>query len=96
MKEETEKRFCSYCGGRMLTWLRGAEENMMYYGDCSTIPFDDAFNKETYILSSRKIVEKLDRKKVGDTDIGNDLKKQIKDLKLLLRAYRKGIINEIM
>ena len=56
---------------------------------------EDAFSKETDILSSRKIVEKLDRKKVGDTDVGNELKSQIKDLKLLLRAYRKGLINEV-
>ncbi|MCE5222098.1 MAG: fructose-1,6-bisphosphatase [Clostridium sp.] len=56
---------------------------------------EDAFNKETDILSSRQIVEKLDRKKVGDTDIGKELKNQIKDLKLLLRAYRKGLINEV-
>ncbi|BCZ44948.1 fructose-1,6-bisphosphatase class 3 [Clostridium gelidum] len=56
---------------------------------------EDAFNNEIDILSSRKIVEKLDRKKVGDTDVGNELKNQIKDLKLLLRAYRKGLINEV-
>jgi fructose-1,6-bisphosphatase-3 len=56
---------------------------------------EDAFNKEIDILSSRKIVEKLDRKKVGDTDIGKELKNQITDLKLLLRAYRKGLINEL-
>ena len=56
---------------------------------------EDAFSKETDILSSRKIVEKLDRKKVGDTDVGNELRSQIKDLKLLLRAYRKGLINEV-
>lgn len=55
---------------------------------------EDAFSKETDILSSRQIVEKTDRKKVGDTDIGKELKNQIKDLKLLLRAYRKGLINE--
>jgi len=56
---------------------------------------EDAFSKETDILSSMKIVEKLDRKSVGDTDIGKEIKKQIYDLKLLLAAYRKGIINEI-
>lgn len=56
---------------------------------------EDAFNNEIDILSSRKIVEKLDRKKVGDTDVGKELKNQIKDLKLLLRAYRKGLINEV-
>ncbi|EKQ56509.1 MULTISPECIES: fructose-bisphosphatase class III [unclassified Clostridium] len=55
---------------------------------------EDAFSKETDILSSRQIVEKTDRKKVGDTDIGKELKNQIRDLKLLLRAYRKGLINE--
>lgn len=55
---------------------------------------EDAFSKESDILSSRQIVEKLDRKKVGDTDIGKELKNQIKDLKLLLIAYRKGLINE--
>ncbi|EHI97784.1 Fructose-1,6-bisphosphatase class 3 [Clostridium sp. DL-VIII] len=56
---------------------------------------EDAFSRETDILSSTKIVEKLDRKKVGDTDVGKELKNQIKDLKLLLKAYRKGLINEI-
>jgi fructose-1,6-bisphosphatase III len=56
---------------------------------------EDAFSKETDILSSRKIVEKLDRKKVGDTDVGKELKNQINDLKSLLRAYRKGLINEL-
>lgn len=56
---------------------------------------EDAFSKETDILSSTQIVEKLDRKKVGDTDIGKELKNQIKDLKLLLKAYRKGLINEV-
>ncbi|MFT8340737.1 MAG: fructose-1,6-bisphosphatase [Clostridium beijerinckii] len=56
---------------------------------------EDAFSKETDILSSTQIVEKLDRKKVEDTDIGKELKNQIKDLKLLLKAYRKGLINEV-
>lgn len=57
---------------------------------------EDAFSKETDIHSSMRIVEKLDRKKVGDTDIGKDLKNQINDLKLLLDAYRKGLINELV
>lgn len=57
---------------------------------------EDAFSKETDIHSSMRIVEKLDRKKVGDTDIGKDLKNQINDLKLLLDAYRKGLINELI
>ena len=57
---------------------------------------EDAFSKETDIHSSMRIVEKLDRKKVGDTDIGKDLKNQINYLKLLLDAYRKGLINELI
>ena len=57
---------------------------------------EDAFSKEADIHSSMRIVEKLDRKKVGDTDIGKDLKNQINDLKLLLDAYRKGLINELI
>lgn len=57
---------------------------------------EDAFSKETDIHSSMRIVEKLDRKKVGDTDTGKDLKNQINDLKLLLDAYRKGLINELI
>lgn len=56
---------------------------------------EDAFSKETDILSSIRIVEKLERKKVGDTDIGKEIKKQIRDLKLLLRAYREGLIDEV-
>ena len=56
---------------------------------------EDAFSKETDILSSRGIVEKLDGKSVGDTDIGKYIKNQIEDLKLLLTAYRTGVINEI-
>ena len=57
---------------------------------------EDAFSKEIDIHSSLRIVEKLDRKKVGDTDIGAELRRQINDLKLLLRAYRKGLINELV
>jgi len=34
------------------------------------------------------------RMRVADTDIGTDLKRQISDLKQLLRAYRHGIISE--
>ena len=34
------------------------------------------------------------RKRVGDTDIGIELQKQIKDLEFLLKAYREGIIRE--
>ena len=59
-------------------------------------PFDsieEAIVKEKDILSTTLVVEKkLERKRVVDTDIGLDLKKQIKDLKMLLTAYRKGLI----
>ena len=33
---------------------------------------------------------------VGDTDIGQELKEQIEDLKMLLQAYRSGEITERM
>lgn len=59
-------------------------------------PFDsteEAIVKEKDILSTTMVVEKrLERKRVVDTDIGVELKKQIKDLKMLLTAYRKGLI----
>ncbi|MDU5105316.1 fructose-1,6-bisphosphatase [Clostridium sp.] len=59
-------------------------------------PFDsteEAIVKEKDILSTTLVVEKkLERKRVVDTDIGVDLKNQIKDLKMLLTAYRKGLI----
>ena len=62
-------------------------------------PFDsteDAIMKERDILSTITVVEhKAKRKRVGDTDIGEELKGQIRDLKLLLTAYRKGLIKEI-
>jgi fructose-1,6-bisphosphatase-3 len=58
---------------------------------------EDAIVKETDILSSTMVVEKkLVRKRVGDTDVGDELKKQINDLKLLLTAYRRGLINEVL
>lgn len=57
---------------------------------------EDAIVKETDILSTIMVVEKkLERKTVGDTDIGNNIKRQIEDLKLLLNAYRRGLINEV-
>ena len=40
------------------------------------------------------IVSNAQRKRVADTDIGNDLKEQVGDLKMLLAAYRKGLIKE--
>ena len=61
-------------------------------------PFDSiekAIVEETDILSTIMIVDtKAVRKRVGDTDIGSVLKKEIKELKMLLEAYRKGLIKE--
>lgn len=57
---------------------------------------EDAIINERDILSTTMIVEKRqERKRVGDTDVGLELKNQILDLKLLLTAYRKGFISEI-
>lgn len=48
-----------------------------------------------YIHSDSVIVDRvLERKLVGDTDDGRDLKEQIADLEVLLRAYRSGQIAE--
>ena len=49
---------------------------------------------ETDIVSTRRVVDKLTRKKVADTDNGVKIKKQIDLLKLLLDEYRKGTIVE--
>lgn len=61
-------------------------------------PFEStemAIKEETDILSSTVVLEQVvDRKRVGDTDIGTNLKQQIKELKMLLNAYRKGLIKE--
>lgn len=48
------------------------------------------------ILSTTTVLEQeVERKRVGDTDIGEELKLQIGDLEMLLDAYRKGIIKEL-
>ena len=36
----------------------------------------------------------LKRKRVADTDKGRELQKEIAELKLLLKAYRDGVIKE--
>ena len=53
-----------------------------------------ALKDETDIVSTRRVVDKLTRKKVADTDNGLKIKKQIDLLKLLLDEYRKGTIVE--
>ncbi len=62
-------------------------------------PFE---SKRQSVESGKDIVSKAihldkakERKRVSDTDIGVQLKQQIFDLKLLLAAYRMGIIKEI-
>lgn len=53
-----------------------------------------ALKDETDIVSTRRVVDELTRKKVADTDNGAKIKKQIDLLKLLLDEYRKGTIVE--
>lgn len=61
-------------------------------------PFEStqkAIEEEKDILSTTIVLEQEgERKRVGDTDNGKELKIQIEDLELLLDAYRKGIIKE--
>lgn len=61
-------------------------------------PFEStqkAIVEEKDILSTTVVLEQdVERKRVGDTDIGIELKLQIKDLEMLLDAYRKGIVKE--
>ena len=61
-------------------------------------PFESteaAIEKESDIHSNSVMVKRAsERKRVGDTDVGKDMKEQIKDLKMLLEAYRSGRIAE--
>ncbi len=51
--------------------------------------------EEKDIISKRIFIESnAVRKRVRDTDIGKELMAQIEDLKMLLTAYRKGLIKE--
>jgi fructose-1,6-bisphosphatase-3 len=55
----------------------------------------NAVEEDKDIISSTVILEPVvKRKRVADTDIGMQLKKQIADLEKLLIAYRKGLIKE--
>ena len=53
---------------------------------------EDAIIKETDLHSFTRIVEKVERKRINDTDIGIELRRQIKDLEQLLDAYKSGIL----
>ena len=61
-------------------------------------PFESteaAIEKESDIHSDSVVVKRVvERKLVGDTDIGKDLKVQIKELELLLEAYQSGQLAE--
>ena len=61
-------------------------------------PFESteaAIERESDIHSDSVIVNRvLERKLVGDTDVGRDLREQIADLEVLLAAYRSGQIAE--
>ncbi len=55
----------------------------------------DAIKDEKDIISSRVFIEaNAKRKRVSDTDVGKDMREQISDLKMLLAAFRKGLIKE--
>lgn len=54
-----------------------------------------AIQKESDIHSDYMVVKRvLERRMVGDTDIGRVLKEQVEDLERLLEAYRSGEITE--
>lgn len=61
-------------------------------------PFESkkkAIEEEKDIITELKILEKTgNRKRVGSTDVGKVLKKEIEALERLLYAYRKGYIKE--
>ena len=54
-----------------------------------------AIEEEKDIISQTTVVEKVAfRKRVSNTDVGTELKAQIRDLKMLLEAFRQGLIKE--
>ena len=54
-----------------------------------------AIEKEIDIVSSRRVVEKVDKRtSVADTDIGAQLKRRVADLERLIEAYRQGLLPE--
>jgi fructose-1,6-bisphosphatase-3 len=56
---------------------------------------EEAIINESDILSTTEVVEhKAKRKTVRDTDAGIKLEEEVEDLKLLLMAYKKGLIKE--
>lgn len=56
---------------------------------------EEAIVNESDILSTTEVVEHKDKRKtVRDTDAGIKLQEEVDDLKLLLMAYKKGLIKE--
>lgn len=55
---------------------------------------ESAIINETDLHSEIQIVEKVERKRIKDTDKGKELINQIKDLEKLLEAYKDGSISE--
>lgn len=56
---------------------------------------ESAIQKETDIHSEYMVVKRvMERRRVGDTDVGKELKEQVADLECLLAAYRSGEIIE--
>lgn len=54
-----------------------------------------AIEEEKDILSTTVVLEReLNRKRIADTDLGDELRSEIKDLEMLLDAYRKGALKE--
>ena len=57
---------------------------------------EEAIINESDILSTTEVVEReAKRKTVRDTDAGIKLEEEVEDLKLLLMAYKKGLIKEV-
>lgn len=56
---------------------------------------ENAIINETDLHSEKQIVEKVERKRIKDTDKGKELMAQITDLERLLEAYKSGAISEI-
>ncbi len=55
---------------------------------------ENAIINETDLHSEIQIVEKVERKRIKDTDKGKELTTQIVDLQRLLEAYKSGMISE--
>lgn len=56
---------------------------------------DKAIREGLDIKSTKQVIETtIERKRVKDTDIGKQISGQVKELEMLIAAYRKGIIKE--